>query len=259
MANSELSPAPTRGDRLLEVVVGVLVLGGILGGLAVLFERDSSSVPRFAPVTSERVELTLGATIQPFAADRACGVYVVPVDVPSQEVAIRLASALSRRVPVEVCATSSFRLDLAAVDHRRRQLDAVIVSDQLARAFQDARGIVPATIVSVTALDIYSSAFAEDEFDFGVAKRFPQKQGFAVVSTARMGEDESLFRRLETMAMRYVGLLYFGLPESSSPSSALGPAPGSLEELDLREPQFSAPPPSSAELLEARKTFLAKK
>ncbi len=238
--------------------MAVLVLGGVLGGLAVLIDRDpqGSGVP---PVTGERVELTSGATIQPFASDRACGVYVVPIDGSSDALAKRLARALPRRAPVRACATSSFRLDLAAVDFRRDQLDGVLVSDQLARAFQDARGLAPATILGVTALDIYSSAFPDDEFGFGVAKKFPQKQGFAVVSTARMESGADLFRRLETMAMRYVGLLYFGLPESSSPASALGPAPRSLEELDLLPPELSDPPPSTAELVAARKEFLSQK
>ena len=113
--------------------------------------------------------------------------------------------------------------------------------------------------MGVTALDMYSSTFATDPFDFGVAKQFPQKQGFAVVSTARMESGEDRFRRLETMAMRYVGLLYFGLPESSSSTSALGPAPRSLEELDLLEPQLSDPPPSNAELDAAREAFLSQK
>lgn len=238
--------------------MGVLVLGAVIGGLVRLVDRGSSD-SGIAPVTSERVDLTLGATAQPFASDRACGVYVVPIDGPSEGVVTRIARSLPRRVPVLACATSSFRLDLSALDHRREQLDAVIVADQLARAFQDARGIAPATILGVTALDVYASAFVDDPFDFGLAKKFPQKQGFAVVSTARMGSGEDLFRRVETMAMRYVGLLYFGLPESSSPSSALAPSVRSLEELDLLQPQFSDPPPSTAELVAVRKAFLARK
>ena len=121
------------------------------------------------------------------------------------------------------------------------------------------RGITPATVLGVTALDIYSSTFAQDEFDFGVAKQFPQKQGFAVVSTARMESGEARSRRLDTMAMRYLGFLHFGLPENPSASSALGPAPPSLEELDRLEPQLAEPPlrPPSSRL--CAKAFLARK
>ncbi len=259
MADPELSQASGKRDRLLGVAVAVLVLGGVIGGLALLLDDSESPDSGVPPVTGELVEATLGATAQPFAPDHGCGVYLVPVDGLSDSVAKRLSRALPRRAPVRVCATPSFRLDLAALDRRREQLDAVIVSDQLARAFQDARGITPSTIVGVTAFDIYSSAFAEDEFDFGVAKQFPQKQGFAVVSTARMESGEDQFRRLETMAMRYVGLLYFGLPESSSTTSALGPAPRSLEELDLLGPELSDPPPSNAELDASREAFLSQK
>jgi predicted Zn-dependent protease len=265
MADNELSPGarPAGRDRVLAValvVVAVLLAGGVLGGLAYLLVGDDSSAPEIPAVNAERVDLTLGATAQPFAPDRACGVYVVPVDNPSEGVAARLARALPRMVPVKACATSSFRLDPSALDHRREQVDAVIVADQLARAFQDARGVAPATILGITSLDMYSSAFATDPFDFGVAKQFSQqKQGFAVVSTARMGFGAELAKRLDTMAMRYVGLLYFGLPESSSPTSALAPSARTLEELDLLEPRFSDPQPSDAELVAARKEFLSRR
>ena len=265
MADRELSSderpvGRARAVELVSIILAVLVVGGVLGGLAlVLVGRDASGL-EIPAVTAEGVGLTLGATAQPFAPDRACGVYVVPVDGTSERVAARLVRALPRRVPVQACATPSFRLDTAAVDHQRRQLDAVIVADQLARAFQDVRGIAPATILGVTSFDMYSSAFATDPFDFGVAKQFSQqKQGFAIVSTARMGSGEERFTRLETMAMRYVGLLYFGLPESSSPTSALAPSPRTLEDLDRLEPNFSDPQPSNAELVAARKEFLSRK
>lgn len=265
MADSELSPGerPVGGNRLVAVVsiiAAVLVVGGVLGGLAYLLAGRGSSTLEIPAVTGESVELTLGATAQPFSPDQACGVYVVPVDSTSQAVTARLVRALPRRVPLQACVTPSFRLDQSAVDHRREQVDAVIVADQLARAFQDARGIAPATVIGVTALDMYSSAFASDAFDFGAAKQFAQqKQGFAVVSTARMGSGEELFARLDTMAMRYVGLLHFGLPESSSPTSALAPSVRTLEDLDRLEPRFSDPQPSNAELVAARKEFLSRK
>jgi predicted Zn-dependent protease len=266
MADNELSPGarPAGRDRVLAValvVAAVLVVGAVLGGgLAYLLVGDDSSTPEIPAVTAERIDLTLGATAQPFAPDRACDVYVVPVDNASDRIAARVARALPHMVPVNACPTSSFRLDPSALDHRREQVDAVIVADQLARAFQDARGVAPATILGVTSLDMYSSAFATDPFDFGVAKQFPhQKQGFAVVSTARMGSGAELDKRLDTMAMRYVGLLYFGLPESSSPTSALAPSARTLEELDLLEPRFSDPQPPDAELVAARNKFLSRR
>jgi predicted Zn-dependent protease len=265
MADNELSTdsGPARRDRALAVVLvvaAVLVAGGVLGGLADLLVGDDSSAVGVPAVNAERLELTLGATGQPFAPERACGVYVVPVDNASERVAGRLARALPRMVPVKACATPSFRLDPSALDHRRKQVDAVIVADQLARAFQDARGVAPATILGVTSLDMYSSAFAIDPFDFGLAKQFPdQKQGFAVVSTARMGTGAELGKRVDTMAMRYVGRLYFGLPESSSPTSALASSARTLEELDLLEPRFSDTQPSDEELVAAREEFLSRK
>ncbi len=260
MADPELTSGriPARRDRRLPIVVAVVVLVVVIGGLALLLDRDPPD-PGVPSVTGERVETTLGATIQPFAADRACDVYVVAIDSASESEAKRLARAVERRATVRACPTSSFRLDSAALDIRREQLDGVVVADQLSLAFQQARGITPTTVLGVTALDMYSSTFASDPFDFGVAKQFPQKQGFAVVSTARMESGEDRFRRLETMAMRYVGLLYFGLPESAISNSALGPAPRSLEDLDRLRPQLADPPPSNAELDALRKEFLSQK
>ena len=264
MADSELSAdeRPAGRDRsvgLVTILAVVLVVGGVVGGTAYLLVGRDSSAFDVPAVTAERVGLTLGATAQPFS-NRSCDVYVVPVDASSGAVAARLAGALPRRVPVEACATPSFRLDPSAVDHRREQLDAIIVADQLARAFQDTRGVAPATVLGVTALDMYSSAFASDPFDFGAAKQFRQQsQGFAVVSIARMGPGEELFKRLETMAMRYLGLLHFGLPESSSPTSALVPSVRTLEDLDRLEPRFADPQPSSAELVAARNELLSRK
>jgi predicted Zn-dependent protease len=265
MADSELSAderpiGPGRGIGMVGIVAAILASVLVLGGLAYLLVGRESSAVDIPAVTAERVELTLGATAQPFAAGRSCDVYVVPVDASSGELAGRLARALPGRVPVEACPTPSFRLDPSAVDHRREQLDAVIVADQLARAFQDTRGITPATILGVTALDMYSSAFTSDPFDFGAAKQFRQQnQGFAVVSTARMGSGEERFTRLETMAMRYLGLLHFSLPESSSPTSALVPSVRTLEDLDRLEPRFSDPQPSNAELVAARNELLSRK
>ncbi len=262
MANPELSAderLPARRDRRLTIVVAVLLVGGVIGALALLLGDDDPPDSGVPSVTSERVEATLGATAQPFAADRVCDVYVVPVDTVSESVAKRLARALPDRAPVRACTTSSFRLDSAALDFRREQLDGVVVADQLSLAFQQARGVAPATVLGVTGLDMYSSSFAADEFDFGVAKQFSQKQGFAAISTARMEADEARFSRLETMAMRYLGFLHFGLPETSSSTSAVGPSPRTLEELDLLQPQFSDPPPTTAELDALRKAFLSPK
>lgn len=263
MADSDVSPEgrPVERNRLVAIaVIVVVVVAALVGGLISLLGGDDSSVPETPPVTAEGVALTLGATGQPFAPDRACGVYVVPIDSTSEAAATRLARVLPRRAPVQACVTPSFRLDSSAVDHVRGQVDAVTVADQLARAFQDARGIMPATILGVTAFDLYSSTFPADAFDFGAAKQYPQqKQGFAAISTARMGSGEERFRRLESMAMRYLGLLYFGLPQSSDPTSALAPSVRTVEDLDRLLPRFSDPQPTDVELVAARKEFLSRK
>ena len=103
MADNELSPeAQSVGrDRVLGVVLvvlAVLVVGGVLGGLAYLLVGDDSSALEVPAVTAERVELTLGATTQPFRPNRACGVGV-PVDNAGEAAAARLARALPRMVP----------------------------------------------------------------------------------------------------------------------------------------------------------------
>ena len=146
MADSQLSTherVPARRDRRLEIVVAVLGLGVAIAALAILVRDDDAPDSGVPPVTSELLEATRGATAQPFAPDRVCDVYVVPVDSQSESVAKRLARALPSRVPVRACTTSSFRVDSAALDFRRGQLDGVVVTDQLSLAFQQARGLLP--------------------------------------------------------------------------------------------------------------------
>jgi hypothetical protein len=71
-----------------------------------------------------------------------------------------------------------------------------------------------------------------------------------------MGGGADRLRRLETMAMRYVGFLYYGLSQNPDPASALHPTVLSLDNLDRMRPQFSDPSPTSEQLRDARVRFL---
>lgn len=252
-APSEAEPPPARRRRLVSTAVAIAVFLTVLVVNLVTSDWRSTEIE---PVTPEKVEATAGATTQPFVGWE-CDVYVVPMDRPSEERAAGLADALVRRAPVKTaCTTTSLRLDASAVNEEREQLNAYSAINQLTRTFQEIWELAPSTIVGITELDSFSPDRPDWRFVFGARGSFNRTQGYGVISTARMGSGDDRFRRLETMAMRYLGFLYFGLPESADTSSALYPTILSLDDLDRLEPAFSAPPPTPAQLRSARQRFV---
>jgi hypothetical protein len=244
--------ASTRRWRRLLVLAWPLVLLVYLAATILLPRLDTD----VEPVTRDRVRSTAGVTGQPFADSPACGIYVVPLDAPSKPRARALTPVLARKTRQRVCTTPSMYLDPRLVDDQRPQLDAALTFSTLAQAFRSVRPYRTSTILGVTELDLFSSHRPEWRFVFGFAGTVDIPQGYGIISTARMGSGTDRARRLETMAMRYVGFYYFGLPESTDPRSALYPSILGLDDLDRMQPQFSSPPPTAAALRAARTRFL---
>jgi hypothetical protein len=208
------------------------------------------------PVTRERMRATAGETSQPFAGSPACDVYVVPLDRPSKRSVRRLASSIAQRHELRVCRPPSLYLDVRNIDDQRPQLDAHLVFSQLAQAFRTVWPQRTSTVLAVTELDLFSSSRPDWRFVFGLAGTVEIPQSYGIISTARMGSGDERVRRLETMATRYLGFYYFGLPASSDPTSALYPTILGLGDLDRLRPSFGDPPPTDAELRAARAELL---
>jgi hypothetical protein len=244
---------PAQRRRRIGSALGIAVFLIVLVLNLVNSRRASGEIE---PVTSGRIAKTAGVTSSPFRGSRACDVYVVPVDRPSEERALNLAAALMARAPVRACTTPSFELHDDVLDHARSQVDAGRVVDLLAEQFRAAWSNRPSTILGLTELDLFLPARPEWQFAFGTYAAAGGHQGFGIVSTARLGTNEVGFGRLEIMGMRYVGFLYFGLPQSADPNSALYATILSVNDVDRMQPQFSDPSPTGAELRAARERFL---
>jgi hypothetical protein len=235
--------------RPLRISLG---LGSFASILVLVYSGSETLVDAPEPVTPSRIEQTAGRTSAPFAAVGACEVYVVPLDRPSEPRVADLAPLLVRSTGVDACVTPSFMLDAAVADEGRRQANVSAVVDRLAPSFRSRWGSRSSTVLGITELDLFSPRRPEWRFVFGSTFGFDRVQGYGLVSTARMGTGDARARRLETMAMRYLGFLHFGFSESSDPTSALYSTILGLDDLDRMRLRFSDPPPSVEELRAAR-------
>jgi hypothetical protein len=235
--------------RLLPVAIFLTVLAVNLVGSFAGAEKSHG-------VTPEDIQRTSGLTGYPFAGSRACDVYVVPLDRPSEDESAAIARFVARRVHVSACVTSSTALSPEILDAFRHQVNVGLLIDRMIDAFRPVWHKRPSTILGITALDVYWPAQPDWRFAFAGTATVGRTQGYAAVSTARFGSGTAHRRRLETMAMRYVGYLYFGLHPVADEHSALYPTLLGLDDLDRMRPQFSDPPPSANALRRARIRFL---
>jgi hypothetical protein len=244
---------PTSRRSIVRVAIALAIVTVWAIANFALPERGDSQID---PVTPALLEATAGDTPQPFFESAACDVYVVPMDRESQASAGVVSRSLSRRTSLETCTTSSLRLDVALIDFHRNQLNAGFLMSRLSTAFRSVWGMRASTVIGFTELDMFSPYRPDWGFVFGSGGIIDRPQGYGVISTARMGSGDDRIRRLETMALRYLGFYYFGLPQSSNPTTALYSTIRGLDDLDRMQPQFSVPPPTEAELRAARKLFI---
>ena len=116
-------------------------------------------------------------------------------------------------------------------------------------AFPDELADPNVVLIGLTPVDLYFEQ-KDWRYAFGVRGMPPYPQ--SVISTFRMnpetfgedGDDGLLFIRARKMFSRHIGLLYYGLPESSDSESLLYSSILSLSDLDhLQEPLPVTPDP----------------
>ena len=129
------------------------------------------------------------------------------------------------------------------VDPETGQAGGVALIDFVNGIFPGAAADPNAVLIGVTPLDIHYEERTDWPFVFGV-------RGFtddpkAIVSTYRMNpetygeepDDDTLFSRTRKMTLKYIGMLYYGLPESDNPDDPLYNRIYSVDTLDrLGEP-----------------------
>jgi hypothetical protein len=249
------SPVPVhRPGWITPARVGLLAASAVP---LLVFVNEIVRFERVEPVTAERIEETAGRTTQPFAGTRPCNVYVVPLDRPSEELANDVSRGLAQRMSLLPCALPSLRLAAGPLDPAREQVDASVLAGRLGDLFVPVWKDRPSVVIGITEHDMFSSGNPDLRFVFGFSAANPDLQAYAPISTARMGSGEDRLRRLETMAMRYVGLHYFGLETSDDRSSVLYHTIRSRADLDRMRLRFADPELSDGELRQYRARFLA--
>lgn len=112
------------------------------------------------------------------------------------------------------------------VDPEREQIDADSLIDYMGELYPDAYRDPQAVMIGLTPIDLYSST-SHFRYVFGMKGTAADPK--AVVSGSRMNplfyseptNDLLFYARTRKLVSKYVGLLYYGLPPSSDPSSPL--------------------------------------
>lgn len=189
------------------------------------------------PLVTAAILLGLAAAgdAQPRPADPAARVYLVPLGAFPSERLTELVAYYKARLGLAIQTLPPLSLERAALDYGRQQLIAEECVAALKRRLPALGGDPRAIIIGLTTYDLYIRAYT-----WQWAFAFRQDNRLAVVSIARMdpanwGEAanaDQLRTRLRKMVSKNLGLMYYGLPESSSRSSVLyGPILG-LDDLD---------------------------
>jgi len=163
-------------------------------------------------------------------------IYFVPLGAPDPPFLDSLAAYLEQRYQVRVVKLAGVPLDESVVDNRRRQLVAEALIALMRREYPREAGDGSAVLVGITAHDLYIAGHAKWRWAFS----YRVDERFAVVSTARMDnaawggapDPQLLEIRLRKMVTKNLGVLYFGLDQSSDRRSVMfGPILG-LGDLD---------------------------
>lgn len=111
-------------------------------------------------------------------------------------------------------------------DPKRQQVDAARLINYMGELFPDAFRDPQAVLIGITPVDLYNST-SHFRYVFGV-KGTPSDPK-AVVSASRMNpqfysepaDDPLFYARTRKLVSKYIGLLYYGLPASSEPTSPM--------------------------------------
>ena len=163
-------------------------------------------------------------------------IYFVPLGTPDPPGLESLAAHLSRRYGLDIRILDPLTLDESVVDNRRRQLIAEPLIDLMKRGYPAEAADSTAVLVGITTHDLYIAGYTTWRFAFSLR----QEDRFAVVSTARMdnanlgkpSDPRLLETRLRKMVTKNLGIMYFGLEQSTNRRSVLyGPILG-VDDLD---------------------------
>jgi predicted Zn-dependent protease len=169
----------------------------------------------------------------------ATDVYLAPIgDVPV-EVLSQLAIELEAKLDLDVAILRSTPLDPATIDPVRRQYEADELIDMLALDHPRAMLVDGSIVIGVLVEDVYIRDRPDWNWAFGVRS----SAGYAVVSTARMGDlsppvASITTARLRKMILRDIGVLFYDLPLNQDRLSVLFENVLGVDDLDAMTEEF---------------------
>jgi len=137
---------------------------------------------------------------------------------------------------IDVITLEPLPLRLAAIDNRRQQQVAEEIVELMKRTYPNLVADPNAVLIGLTNEDMYMRKYDDWQFAFS----YWVNGRFGVVSSARMNtnnvgaapNDEILNRRMRKMVTKAIGMLYYRLPTSNDPKSAMYEDISSVQDLD---------------------------
>jgi len=177
--------------------------------------------------------------------------YFVGVGHVQPDLVKQLAAHFRQTLGINVEELPTVSFDRVTVDNHRTQVVAEELVAAIRRRYPAAARDIDARIIGVTGDDMYLRSMATS-WAFGFSWRSDDEH-MAVVSYARMDptalglspDPDMLRSRVTKMVAKDIGVLYFALPLSNNPSSALYGNVGGTDELDVMteyfDPQLTMP------------------
>jgi predicted Zn-dependent protease len=168
------------------------------------------------------------------AGRRVC---LLPLGHVSPSLIQHLVTHYAQQYGLDVIVMPPAAIPLEVTDSRRNQIDASLMLPYMADLAPVAYADPDAVLIGISAVDLFDSDSLY-RYVFGVKRTPMSPQG--LISSFRMdprtyGEpaDEALFfSRARKLVSKYIGLLYYGLPESEDPASPMFRFPSGLDALD---------------------------
>jgi len=191
--------------------------------------------------TGENLDLCLPAQtlLEPLASDTCEGtekrLCIVPLGQVSPALVKHLADHYRSEYGLTVVVSTPAAIPRDLVNREREQIEVDGLLRLMASVFPDTYADPDTVMIGLTPVDLYWLGKPNWRYAFGV--RGDREESIALISSARMDpqiyglpeNNELYFTRVRKMVSKYVGFLYFGLPESQDAESPmydniLGPA-----------------------------------
>jgi predicted Zn-dependent protease len=190
------------------------------------------SRPPHPPGKVKRVASAIRNNARPASLIRQ--VYFVPLGRFPDTILTRMTGYCGQKLRLNIQTLPGVELDASVVDMQRNQFIAEQLLARMKRQYAYLAAKPQSILIGLTAGDMFTQA-ERWNYCFGI-----REDRFAVISYARMdpanyGEEPDprlLERRLRKMILKYIGMLYYHLPTSSNPQSALYSPILGLDDLD---------------------------